>query len=109
LNLGEEIIDRYKDTWFVESSGSFTYNGSEAVEVVRYIQLARFDTKGIFEAVLVNWDLLRLELRMVSETRVFSRMSVVEDQKLINDLNEAKRKMIVKKLLRKNERVIHNL
>ena len=99
MNLGEEIIERYKNDWFIVDTTMMVGTGNGIVADTHYVQFQDFHD-GFFEVVDINWNMSRLVFRMINEVGKFSKLSTVKDPELIEKLNKAKRKLITKQSIK---------
>lgn len=84
-NLGEEIIKKYKDVWFIDDNS--------------YSQFENY-YGHCFEISVLSWDMSFLSFDRVNAISRFSELDIIKDTELIEKLNKAKRREITKKSIK---------
>ena len=107
MNLGEEIIERYENSWFIQDTGMMvaTRIGNNIVQDTRYIQFQNY-WDGWFEVAVLNWNMSSLSFRKIDKVSKFSKLSIVENAEMIEKLNKTKKRQIIKKSIRTGKLLI---
>ena len=102
MNLGEEIVEKYKNDWFIVDTTMMVGTGNGIVEDTHYVQFENY-WEHWFEIADLNWNMTQLTFNRIDQIGKFSKLNIVKEPELIEKLNKAKRRGITKKSIKLGE------